>query len=108
YDPTGSPTPPTDTDFNELFGIPSLPGAAVPAQRVGYYTSWSTYANAFYPKNLDTEGVAGKLTVLDYAFENIDPANLTCMAANKPSTSDESDPNGNDGSSDAYADYQKE
>jgi GH18 family chitinase len=105
FDPTGTPSPP---NHDELFTVPTAPNAAVPAQRVGYYTSWSTYANAFYPKNLDTQGIAGKLTTLNYAFENIDPVNLTCMEANKPSSADESDPNGNDGSSDAYADYQKE
>jgi GH18 family chitinase len=108
YDPTGTPSLPTDPDFSTSNALIAVPNAGVPAQRVGYYTSWSTYANAFYPKNLDTEGIAGKLTVLNYAFENIDPVNLTCMEANKASSSDESDPSGNDGSSDAYADYQKE
>jgi GH18 family chitinase len=108
YDPTGTPTRPTDPDFSHSQELIAVPGAGVPAQRVGYYTSWSTYANAFYPKNLDTEGVAGKLTVLNYAFENIDPVNLTCFAANKASSSVETDTTGNDGSSDAFADYQKE
>ncbi|MBS2537185.1 RICIN domain-containing protein [Catenulispora sp. NF23] len=108
YDPTGTPTRPTDPDFTSSQELITVPNAAVPAQRVGYYTSWSTYANAFYPKNLDTEGIAGKLTVLNYAFENIDPVNLTCLEANKASSSVETDPTGNDGSSDAFADYQKE
>jgi GH18 family chitinase len=107
FDPSGSPSLPTDPDFDPFVRI-ATPDAGEPAQRVGYYTSWSTYANAFYPKNLDTEGIASKLTVLNYAFENIDPTNLTCMEANKASSNDESDTTGNDGSSDAFADYQKE
>jgi GH18 family chitinase len=107
FDPTGAPVFPTDPDHSELFTAPSDPNAQVPAQRVAYYPSWSIYANNFLPKNLDTQGIAGKLTTLNYAFENIDPVNLTCMAANKPSSSDESDTTGNDGSSDAWADYQR-
>ncbi|MYS86607.1 glycoside hydrolase [Streptomyces sp. SID5474] len=107
YDPTGTPQQPSDPEINESFIRVATPDPGAPTQRVGYYTSWSTYANAFHPKNLDTQGIAGKLTVLQYAFENIDPVNLTCMAANKPSSPDENDPVGNDGSADAYADYQK-
>jgi GH18 family chitinase len=108
YDPTGTPQQEADPDETESFVRIATPDPGQPTQRVGYYTSWSTYANAFYPKNLDTEGIAGKLTILDYAFENIDPVNLTCMEANKASVSDENSTDGNDGSSDAYADYQKE
>ncbi|WP_073809098.1 glycosyl hydrolase family 18 protein [Kitasatospora sp. CB01950] len=107
FDLTGSPQRDTDPDRFESYLRIATPDPGQPAQRVGYYTGWSTYANAFYPKNLDTDGIAGKLTVLNYAFENIDPVNLTCMAANKPSSPDESDTTGNDGSADAYADYQK-
>ncbi len=108
YDPTGTPVLPTDPDVNKTYSLIAVPNAPVPAQRVAYYTSWSTYANAFYPKALDTEGIAGKLTVLDYAFENIDPVNLTCFAANQAASTDPNTTTGNDGSSDAYADYQKE
>jgi GH18 family chitinase len=107
FDPTGVPVRPTDPDDSELFTTPAAPSAPVPAQRVAYFPSWSIYANSFMPKNLDTQGIAGKLTTLNYAFENIDPVNLTCMAANKASTSDESSTTGNDGSSDAWADYQR-
>jgi GH18 family chitinase len=108
YDPNGTPQQDTDPDETESFSRTATPDPGQPAQRVGYYTSWSTYANAFYPKNLDTEGIASKLTILNYAFENIDPTNLTCMEANKASSNDENSTDGNDGSSDAYADYQKE
>ncbi|SEL81548.1 glycosyl hydrolase family 18 protein [Streptacidiphilus jiangxiensis] len=115
FDPDGAPTADQDgpddsgvggDTFENLTVRPPNPGT--PAQRIAYYTSWSTYANAFYPKNLATEGIAGRLTVLNYAFENIDPVKLTCFAANKPSVSDPNSVSGNDGSSDAYADYQKE
>jgi GH18 family chitinase/glycerophosphoryl diester phosphodiesterase len=94
-DPKGPPT--------QILITPVPPA---PSRRVAYYNSWSIYANAFYPKALDTQGIAGKLTTLNYSFENIDPVNLTCFAANKAGSSDESDTTGNDGASDAWADYQ--
>ncbi|WBB77762.1 phosphatidylinositol-specific phospholipase C domain-containing protein [Micromonospora sp. WMMD882] len=84
----------------------ALPDPGAPGQRIAYYTSWSVYGNAFYPKHLDTNGSAAKLTTLMYAFQNIDPVNLTCMAANKSGTTDDNDPDGNDGAGDAWADYQ--
>ena len=79
--------------------------------KVAYYDQWSIYQNAFYLKNLDTEGIAGKLNYLIYDFENIDPANLTCFEATKatdPDPGGESDPNAGDGAEDQFADYQKE
>ncbi|WP_308190609.1 glycosyl hydrolase family 18 protein [Streptomyces sp. HPF1205] len=78
--------------------------------KVAYYDQWSIYQNAFYPKALDTEGLAGKLDYLIYDFENIDPANLTCFEATKatdPDPGGESDPNAGDGAGDQFADYQK-
>ncbi len=78
--------------------------------KVAYYDQWSVYQNAFYPKNVDTEGIAGKLDYLIYDFENIDPTNLTCFEATKatdPDPGGESDPNAGDGGGDAFADYQK-
>src|SRR6195952_6049790 len=66
--------------------------------KFAYYDQWSIYGNAYYPKNLDTSGVAGKLDYLIYDFENIDPANLTCFEATKASDStNESNPNAGDG-----------
>ncbi len=79
-------------------------------RKVAYYDQWSIYQNAFYPKNLDTEGLAGKLDYLIYDFENIDPVNLTCFEATKatdPDPGGESDPNAGDGAGDQFADYQK-
>ena len=78
--------------------------------KVAYFDQWSIYQNAFYIKNLDTEGIAGKLNYLIYDFENIDPTNLTCFENSKASDPDpagESDPNAGDGAEDAFADYQK-
>ncbi|HEX4787455.1 MAG TPA: glycosyl hydrolase family 18 protein [Actinospica sp.] len=87
-------------------GAPATSGGL----KIAYYDQWSVYQNAFYPKNLDTEGMAGKLDYLIYDFENIDPTNLTCFESTKASDPDpagENDPNAGDGAGDAFADYQK-
>jgi chitinase len=87
---------------------PAASAATNGGVKFAYYDQWSIYGNAYYPKNLDTSGVAGKLDYLIYDFENIDPTNLTCFEATKASDStNESDPNAGDGAGDAYADYQK-
>jgi len=87
---------------------PAAAAASSGGVKIAYYDQWSVYGNAFYPKNLDTEGIAGKLDILNYSFENIDPVNLTCFEATKASDStNESDPNAGDGAGDAFADYQK-
>jgi chitinase len=76
--------------------------------KFAYYDQWSVYGNAFYPKNLETSGIAGKLDFIVYDFENIDPVNLTCFEATKAADSqNESNPNAGDGAGDAFADYQK-
>jgi GH18 family chitinase/glycerophosphoryl diester phosphodiesterase len=75
-------------------------------QQTAYYDSWSVYQNAFYLKNLDTQGIASKLTTLIYSFENIDPVNLTCFANIQAAGTDPNSPTNYDGASDAYADYQ--
>ncbi|MEU8510503.1 glycosyl hydrolase family 18 protein [Kitasatospora sp. NPDC048722] len=84
--------------------------ATAPARRPvrsAYFDQWGIYENAYYPKNVDTSGAAGKLDVVHYAFANIDPAKFTCFQAVKASDSaNESDPNAGDGAGDAYADYQ--
>lgn len=87
---------------------PSAVAASSGGVKIAYYDQWSVYGNAFYPKNLDTEGIAGKLDILNYSFENIDPTSHTCFEATKASDStNESDPNAGDGAGDAFADYQK-
>jgi chitinase len=89
---------------------PTASAATSGGIKVAYYDQWSIYQNAFYLKNLDTEGIAGKLNYLIYDFENIDPANLTCFEATKatdPDPGGETDPNAGDGAEDQFADYQK-
>ena len=74
--------------------------------RAGYFVQWGIYGRQYFVKNLDTTGAAGKLTHLLYAFENIDPSNLTCLAGvTKGTTSDPEDPSQGDGAGDADADY---
>ncbi|PRH78882.1 glycoside hydrolase, partial [Streptomyces solincola] len=83
--------------------------AAAPASggvKIAYYDQWSVYGNAFYPKHLDTRGIAGKLDVLNYSFGNIHPTDLTCFMANK-AAGDDANPNAGDGAGDSYADYQR-
>ncbi|WP_163508728.1 glycosyl hydrolase family 18 protein [Fodinicola acaciae] len=75
--------------------------------KVAYFDQWSIYQNAFYPKNLDTQGIAGKLDYLLYDFANVHPTDLTCFEATKAASQDENDPNAGDGAGDAFADYQK-
>jgi len=77
-------------------------------QKIAYFDQWSIYGNAYYPSNVATSGAAAKLTIINYAFENIDPTNLTCFEAVKASdATNENDPNAGDGAGDAFADYQK-
>jgi chitinase len=75
--------------------------------KFAYFTQWGIYANATYPKSLETSGQAGKLDFIQYAFENIDPVNKTCFEANSAASQDESNPNAGDGAGDVFADYQK-
>nr|WP_277349492.1 glycoside hydrolase family 18 protein [Streptomyces sp. S3(2020)] len=96
-----------DTSTEALDWDESGSEAGVPGERVAYFNSWSIYANNYTLKTMDQNGTAAKLTKLNYAFQNIDPVNLTCMAANKAGSSDESNGDANDGAGDAWADYQK-
>ncbi|WP_246144838.1 glycosyl hydrolase family 18 protein [Actinacidiphila oryziradicis] len=86
---------------------PAAAAATSGGVNIAYYDQWSIYGNAFYPKALDTRGIAGKLNVLNYSFENIDPTNLTCFESTKAASTDETNPSAGDGAGDAYADYQK-
>jgi len=71
--------------------------AAVTAKRdfvrVGYFIQWGIYGRNFLVKNLDTSGIAAKLTHINYAFGNVS-ADGRCFEANIP------------GQGDAWADYQ--
>ncbi|MFD9959518.1 glycosyl hydrolase family 18 protein [Amycolatopsis sp. NPDC058986] len=76
--------------------------------RVGYFVQWGIYGRQYFVKNLQTTGAANKLTHLLYAFENIDPVNLTCLSGvTKGTTSNPQDPNQGDGAGDAEADYSR-
>ncbi|MEU0532984.1 glycosyl hydrolase family 18 protein [Amycolatopsis tolypomycina] len=95
----------------------SAPSAAVTAKtgdivpgyaKVGYFVQWGIYGRQFFVKNLETSGAAAKLTHLLYAFENIDPVNLTCLSGvTKGTTANPQDPNQGDGAGDAEADYSR-
>ena len=74
--------------------------------KVGYFVQWGIYGRQYFVKNLDTSGAAAKLDVVNYAFGNIDPTNLTCLnGVTKGTTQDPEDPNQGDGAGDADADY---
>ncbi|HET6240383.1 MAG TPA: glycoside hydrolase family 18 protein, partial [Arthrobacter sp.] len=75
--------------------------------KTAYFTQWGIYQNGFYPKNLITTGIAGKLNFLNYAFANLHPTNHTCFMANQAASQDETNPNAGDGAGDAFADYGK-
>src|SRR5262245_11430300 len=61
--------------------------------QVGYFIQWGIYGRNFLVKNLDTSGIAAKLTHINYAFGNVS-ADGRCFEANIP------------GQGDAWADYQ--
>jgi len=74
--------------------------------KVAYFVQWGIYGRQYFVKNLQDSGAAGKLTHLLYAFENIDPVNLTCLSGiTKGTTANPQDPNQGDGAGDADADY---
>ena len=75
--------------------------------KFAYFTQWGIYQNAYYPKNLDTGGGAGKLDFIQYAFENVDPVNHTCFEANHAASQDENNGSAGDGAGDMFADYEK-
>src|SRR2546421_953253 len=88
---------------------PITTAATAGGVKFAYYDQWSIYGNAFYPKNLDTEGIASKLDFLIYDFENIDPVNLTCLAGvtKASDAQNESDPDAGTGAGDWFADTDK-
>jgi chitinase len=63
-------------------------------RKVGYFAQWSIYGRNFLPKNVETTGEAGRLTTINYAFENIG-SDGKCFERTQS------------GAGDAYADYQK-
>ncbi|AUH39052.1 glycosyl hydrolase family 18 protein [Streptomyces sp. CMB-StM0423] len=74
--------------------------------KVGYFVQWGIYGRQYFVKDLDTSGAAARMDVINYAFANIDPQNLTCLnGVTKGTTPNPQDPNQGDGAGDAEADY---
>ncbi|TQF04465.1 chitinase [Kitasatospora acidiphila] len=87
---------------------PATTGAApTGAVKSAYFAQWGIYGNAYYPSSLAKTGAASGLTTVTYAFENIDPTNLSCFETVKAADTNDADPNAGDGAGDAFADYQK-
>jgi chitinase len=76
----GTPPPP-----------PPPPGGP---RKVGYFAQWSIYGRNFTLHTLDAQAMAGKLSTINYAFENVG-SDGKCFEANLA------------GQGDAFADYQK-
>lgn len=74
--------------------------------KVGYFVQWGIYGRQYFVKNLHDSGAADKLDIINYAFANIDPNNLTCLnGVTKGTTADPEDPEQGTGAGDADADY---
>ncbi|NUR99162.1 MAG: chitinase, partial [Kribbellaceae bacterium] len=74
--------------------------------KIGYFVQWGIYGRQYFVKNLDTTGAAAKLNIVNYAFTNLDPVNLTCMnGVTKGTTASPQDPDQGTGAGDADADY---
>jgi chitinase len=89
--PTPTPTPsPTPTPAPTPTPTPLPIGSR---KTVAYFAQWGIYGRNFKVKNLDTTGMASKLTHIHYAFGNINEQGR-CFVANQL------------GQGDAWADYQ--
>ncbi|WP_169953474.1 glycoside hydrolase family 18 protein [Microbispora sp. H11081] len=76
--------------------------------RVGYVAQRGAYGATSTVRDLDANGLAGRLTHVLYAFANIDPESLTCLTGvTRPPAPDPNDPDQGDGAGDAWADYQR-
>jgi chitinase len=75
--------------------------------RTAYFAQWGVYARSYFPKNIASSGTASKLSIINYAFENIDPVNFTCFETIHAADTNDGNPNAGDGAGDAFADYQK-
>ncbi len=86
---------------------PRSSAAAAAPEKMAYFRQQSLTGRDYTVKNLETSGVAAKLTTLVYGFENIDPSDLTCFQAVHPAATSPADANAGDGAGDAFSDYQK-
>lgn len=73
-------------------GRPGAPAGKY--RKVGYFVQWGIYGRAFFPKDVETTGMASRLSTIDYAFENVG-ADGRCFEQNAA------------GAGDAFADYQR-
>lgn len=74
--------------------------------RVGYFAQWGIYGRQYFVKDLVSTGAAAKLTHINYAFENINAADGTCMSGVTQGVStNPQDPRQGVGAGDADADY---
>ena len=56
-------------------------------RKVGYFVQWGIYGRSFFPKAVETTGMAARLTAIDYAFENVG-ADGRCFEANAAGAGD--------------------
>ena len=75
-------------------GTPPPPPPPGGARKVGYFAQWGIYGRNFTLHTLDAQAMAGKLSTINYAFENVG-SDGKCFEANLA------------GQGDAFADYQK-
>ncbi|WP_220503256.1 glycoside hydrolase family 18 protein [Microbispora sp. H10885] len=76
--------------------------------RVGYVPQRGAFGATSTVHDLEESGQASRLTHAVYAFANIDPTSLTCLAGvTRPPAPDPEDPDQGDGAGDAWADYQR-
>ena len=75
-------------------GPPPPPPPPGGARKVGYFAQWGIYGRNFTLHTLDAQAMAGKLSTINYAFENVG-SDGRCFEANLA------------GQGDAFADYQK-
>jgi chitinase len=78
---------------NQISVTTNAPPSGGASRRVGYFAQWGIYARNFKVRNIDTSGMASKLTHINYAFGNVNEQGR-CFMANQL------------GQGDAWADYQ--
>ncbi|RZQ61040.1 glycoside hydrolase family 18 protein [Amycolatopsis suaedae] len=75
---------------------------------VNYYPQWAVYGRNVYLGDIERNGSANGLTVLNYAFANIHATDLTCFE-NTSSVGNPGDPDyPRDNAGDAHANYQRD
>jgi chitinase len=75
------------------------------SEKSAYCDQRGIYGNSYYPSNLANSGAAGKLTTIDYAFDNISAAApYQCFESIQAADTDDSDPNAGNGAGNGFAD----